>query len=336
MNEVVGHQQVSDSSTILELRSLELPPAGKKKRDAEQSPRKTRYERNKEALELQKLKLEINATELDQSTRPEKEKAAQKKASLELTQLELDLQTKRRVNRLDLRKAFLEIREKQRATRSWISAPTWDILKYVVAVVPVLVTAGTFYEQHRKDTLLERRQIEQDLKFKLDDKVIKLIGELSKKSADAVNAALLLPVYGPAVTRIIIPSLKADWSAPHLVGALVDVVAGEPEADRRREAAMEIVQRLTDQSTQVVKDFLMVPTDPIKRGLVKVHIEAFLRLMNQCATVCQILRTAVTAGASRIETLLDSLENARGEIKDEDLMTSIKELKTALAARPAA
>jgi hypothetical protein len=335
VNEVVGRHQRSDDGGIVELTNLE-PVRVETTPDAHRSgsPRKTKYERKREVLELEKLGLEIDAAQHDQLMRPEKEEVGRKKESLGLRQLEQDIQHKRRMDRLEERKAILEIKEKRLATRFGISTWVWDILKYLVAIIPVLVTAGTFYEQYRKDTFAERRQTELDLKFKLDDKVIKLIGELSKTRAEAVNAALLLPVYGSAVTRIIIPNLKADWSSSYLIRALVDVVAGESDEVKRRDAATEVVQRLVDQSSLIIKDFLVVPTDPAQRALVKVQVDALLQLMNECATVCNVLRTTVLGQASRINTLLDSVEARRGDIKNEDLMTSIKELKDALAARP--
>jgi hypothetical protein len=318
----------------LELQKLAIEVAEAQARQ-KALPAKAQHERDKERFELKKLALEAAEAQARQMALPEKGAYEKNRQELELQKLQHDLAHQTRMDRLAERKAVLEVREKRIATKFGIPTASWDILKYIVMLIPVLITVATFYHSYRKDTEAQRRQIELDQKLKIDTAVIKLINQLTQDATDATQAAVLLPTYGRQAVRIIIPHLRitqSDYTFKVLIGALVDVIATEKDESARRESADEVVQRLADQTDLGVKELLPVPSNSAKRALVTRHLDAFLQLRESCATACDALRIAMVKRASRIGRTLRILEDRRRDLDgSDDLLGSARKLQTVLS-----
>lgn len=296
----------------------------------------------KDRLEFRKLELEIADAEFRHSQLREKEKLERDRVTLELRKLDQEVFEKKLTNdqkqallALEEEKAGLEVKEKQLATAHAVPAAVWDFLKYLVAVVPIVATLIGLYLTYDKDTRALRRQAELDHKLHVDSQVVELIKKLSDPNqTDAVNAAVLLAAYGKGSARIIIPHIKLKHAPsvyPYLVQSLVDVVALESGAADRQEAAEEIVQRLTDQTDMIVKEYLAKPADETKREYVLVGLDAFVQLGTRCAPVCKVLLAALKSDEKRINNIASALL-APGAKVDKQVRDSATEVKNTLAS----
>lgn len=201
----------------------------------------------------------------------------------------------------------------------------------------MLATVIGLYLTHRKDTETQRHQAVMDQKFKVDDQVLKLFKSVadSQNPVEASNAAIALSAYGRAVTRVIVPNLKAHIGrSPTLVSALVDAVTSEPDEARKSDAADEIVQRIVDQADLAIDALLPVPTDDTKRANVGVYLDALVQLHDQCAPACGHSRAALKNQAKRIQALLDKLQ-PKAAVLDSYVPAAMERIKRMLAAAQA-
>jgi hypothetical protein len=307
------------------------------------TPDKNNLRHDKDELEREKLELDVAEAKFRQTGLPRKQKHERDKEGLELQKLKQEILEKRLLNkhkrmmdRLEARKAELEIEEKRLATKR--TTIFWDIVKYGIAVLPVVATVIGLYLTYQKDTAAFRHQVELAQKFTVDDRVLTLIKNLSntKSPIEAANAALALPAYGRAAIRIIIRHLKlhTDWSSPFLVAALTDVLANEADGSKKQEMADEIVQTLADEVDVLVKNLLLVPgelRDEAKKATVKVHLDALTHVHDRCASACAALRMSLRNRADRIEALLANLE-ARSKDLQSDLLGSVKQVQAMLTS----
>src|SRR5262249_52864315 len=199
---------------------------------------------------------------------------------------------------------------KEIATKHAVPAAVWEILKYGVAVVPVLITAIALFLTYQKDSIQFQHQLALEQKFKIDGQAIPLLEKLSDDAHpfNEVHAAWALQSYGPPAIRLLVASLwpgtKAQWVDPFIVESLIAIVASESgdatdgaqNAGGRRNAADEVVERILIQNESFIADGPDAGDPP----RVKAHFDAIVLLRERCAAACDVFRSALKRHASRI------------------------------------
>jgi hypothetical protein len=289
-------------------------------------------------LQLRKLELEIAEAELRQRLLEHKEKLGIEKLQQEILGSRIQNDTKQRMAELEAEKMALELREKKTATKYALPPAVWDLLKYAVAVIPVVVTVVTLYLTHQKDTRSFRHQLELEQRFKVDNQVVDLLKKLGddKNPLEVMHAALALQSYGKAATRLLVPHLRVNhpnWLVPFFVESLIDVVANEPDATKQSQAADELVERIIDQAGLTITEFTQVPTESTRQAFVRAHLEALVQLWNRCKSACEILRAALKKRRADITKLITRLE-ADPQYLVADLREPIAQTKQMLSAMP--
>jgi hypothetical protein len=287
-------------------------------------------ENERARLELKKLKLELDDARFRASTLADREELDREKARLEVRGLEQDLleksslsQHRAAMNRREIRKADLEISEKEAATKHALPPAVWDVLKYLVAVIPVMVTLVGLYLTYEKDTSAFRHQAEVEQKFRIDKTVLDLLKSLGDTNqTDAVNAALLLPTYGSTAIRIAIPHLRLKhppWYYSYLIRALIDAISTETDPAKQRELAKEILQRVLDQTDTILREVIDQPSDLTLQSQLMTHLRAITQFHKQCSPVCPVLYAALNSESNRLRYLMERLttDAARTDFSDQ-------------------
>ena len=223
-------------------------------------------------LQLRKLELEIAEAEFRQKLLEHKEQLEIDKLQQEILASKIENDSKQRMAGFDTEKATLDLQEKKRATRYALPPAVWDILKYAVAVIPIVLTGVGIYIGYQKDTQNFRHQVELEQKFKVDKQVVELLKNLGddKNPLEVMHAALALQSYGRPAIRLLVPHLRVNhpnWLIPFFVELLIDVVANEPDATKQKQAADELVERIVDQAILTITEFTEVPTEFHQAGV---------------------------------------------------------------------